>query len=307
MDDQGRLQKLSFLNFVGKKNIDLGEISIVEVEPQSWSVEVKTFSDGIETSSVVKTFSNELDKASELGQILQTFSTENGWFEYKPRHFVGDVRLLINKNHSDFVEITVLDDASEKSNIVIRTFAQGFETHREALSFPNNSKRDAARRDLREKYSHANGWYLYSTSHGWDSLPDKSSVLTITSYVRFVGIFEDDYEFLDVSNRNEAKHRAEIEFADYSVIDKSTNEVLVFGNWETQTKAVKASDGSTHMQASVKAWWWSAYYPVDAVCEDEAEQIFLHENSTRFAVVGAWDPDEFIEFNELKPQGNGKV
>lgn len=307
MNDQNKLQKLSFLKFAGKNDIELCEVSILEAESRSWSIQVKNFSDGIEKSNVETTFSSEADKEGGLGEILKALSAENGWFEYEPRHFVGDVRLLIDKNHTNFVEITVLNDASEKSNIAIRTFSQGAETHREVLSFPDNSKRDAARRELREKYSHANGWYLYSTSHGWDALPQKTSVPVITSYVRFVGIFEDDYEFLDVSNRNEAKGRAEIEFADYSVIDKADNQFFAFGNWETQTKAVKASDGSTYMQASVKAHWWSAYYPVDAVCEDEAEQLFLNENSNRYAVVGAWDPDEFIEFNELKPQGTSTV
>lgn len=303
MIGQGNLQKLSFLKFVGKKEIDLGEISIVELEQDSWSVEVKTFPGGIETSSLQQTFSGQSDKKRGLGEILKTFSAQNGWFECVPQ----SLRLLVNKDHSQFVEIVVLDDASEKSNIAIRTLSQEVETFREVLSFPNESKRWAYRRELREKYSHANGWYEYSSEIGWDELENKTLLPVITSYVKVYGQFEDDYEFPDVSNRNEAKGRAEIEFADYSVIDRVDNEVFGFENWDTKTKAVKATDGSTYMQASVTGRWWSAYYPVEAVCLDEAEQLFLNENSNRFAVVGSWDPDEFIEFNELKPQGTRTV
>lgn len=307
MSEQGKPQVLTFLRLAADKDIELGEASLVESEQDSWNVEVKTFSRGIQASNFIKTFAGAAEKEAGLREILKTFSSESGWFEYKPRQVVGSLSLLVNQNHSDFVEIAVLEDASSKSNISIRTFSQGVETKREALSFPNDSKREAARRELRETYSHANGWYLYSTSDGWDGLADKIHLPMITSYVRFVGIFQADYEFLDVSNRNEAKGRAEIEFADFSVIDKAENQVSGFGNWETQTKAVKADDGSAHMQASVKAYWWSAYHPVEAVCEDEAEQLFFAENSDRFAVVGSWDPKEFIEFSELKPQGTSTV
>jgi hypothetical protein len=305
--NQDKVQKLSFLKFMDKNDVSLCEISIIEAEPNSWNIDVRTFTHGTETANEQSTFLGELNKTNGLSEILENFKSEDGWFEYKPGRFVGNLKLMINENHTDFVEISILDDDSAKSNIEIKTITGGNETLRQVLTFANDSKREAANLDLRQKYSHENGWFLYSKSHGWDSLPKNSPVPLITAYVRLAGKFEDDYEFLEVSNRNEAKNRAEIEFADYSVVDRIDNQIHTFEQIETKTKSLKNADGSTYIQAFVEAWWWSAYYPVEAVCVDEAEQLFLRKYSNRFSVIGAWDPDVFIEFTELRPQGTMTV
>jgi hypothetical protein len=195
----------------------------------------------------------------------------------------------VSSSHDEFLEIN-FEDGDELKLEVIRS-GQNRPTDSNTLSFKTDADRFKAIRDL-PAWNEGIRWYRYKKGR-----PLSNQVFR----VRFYGQLTEDWEYDVDEGRAAAKSQADIEFYDFTILDRSTGEYDGFST-EVSTKKRTNDEGVAFLEATVTGRWWSPYFEVDAICPDEAQATFLEREGPRFVIEAAWDDSAVVEFETTQGQ-----